>query len=74
MTSPRVVAKGANKVAFRIREIAVENDIPMVEDRNLAQNLYKLDLGEEIPPQFYQTVAEILAYVYGLKKKPAYEG
>ncbi|MBW2609911.1 MAG: flagellar biosynthesis protein FlhB [Deltaproteobacteria bacterium] len=71
MASPRVVAKGANMVAFRIREIAVENDIPLVENKMLAQNLYKLELGEEIPPQFYQAVAEILAYVYGLKKKKA---
>jgi len=69
MSAPRIVAKGANRVAFRIRELAEKHNIPLVENKILAQNLYKLDLGEEIPPQFYQAVAEILAYVYGLKKK-----
>ncbi|MBN2061874.1 MAG: flagellar biosynthesis protein FlhB [Deltaproteobacteria bacterium] len=69
MTAPRLVAKGANRLAFRIRELAREHGVPMVENKILAQNLYKLDLGDEIPPQFYKTVAEILAYVYGLKKK-----
>ena len=68
MTAPVIVAKGANNIAFKIREIAEEHNIPMVENKPLAQNLYKLDLGTEIPPQFYQAVAEILAYVYGLKK------
>ena len=69
MAAPTVVAKGANKLAFRIRELAEEHKIPVMENKILAQNLYKLDLGEEIPPQFYQAVAEILAYVYSLKKK-----
>jgi len=69
MISPMIVAKGANKVAFRIKTLATENHIPVVENRTLAQNLYKLDIGEEIPPHFYQAVAEILAYVYSLKKK-----
>jgi len=69
MTAPMVVAKGAEKVAFRIKTLAEENHIPLVENRTLAQNLYKLDIGEEISPQFYQAVAEVLAYVYGLKKR-----
>ncbi len=69
MTAPMIVAKGANKVASRIKILATENHIPVVENRTLAQNLYKLDIGEEIPPHFYQAVAEILAYVYSLKKK-----
>jgi flagellar biosynthetic protein FlhB len=42
--------------------------VPVVENRRLAQNLYKLELGEEIPSEFYKAMAEILAYVYGLKK------
>jgi len=66
--APVIVAKGANNIAFKIREIAKEHGIPMMENKPLAQNLYKLDIGTEIPPQFYQAVAEILAYVYGLKK------
>ena len=69
MSAPVITAKGAQKIARRIKEIAMENHIPLVENRLLAQNLYKLDIGEEIPPLFYQAVAEILAYVYGLKKK-----
>lgn len=69
MTAPRVVAKGAEGVASRIKALATLNHIPIVENRILAQNLYKLDLNEEIPAQFYEAVAEILAYVYGLKKE-----
>jgi len=68
MKAPVIVAKGANNIAFKIREIAREHNIPLMENKPLAQNLYKLELGSEIPPQFYQAVAEILAYVYGLKK------
>ena len=69
MKAPVIVAKGANNIAFKIREIASRHNIPLMENKPLAQNLYKLELGTEIPPQFYQTVAEILAYVYGLKKR-----
>lgn len=71
MRAPTVIAKGANNIAFKIREIAAKHNIPMIENKPLAQNLYKLDIGDEIPPQFYQAVAEILAYVYGLKNKRA---
>lgn len=66
--APVVVAKGAQLIAARIKEIALEHDIPVVENRPLAQNLYNLELGAEIPAETYQAVAEILAYVYGLKK------
>lgn len=70
MSAPTVVAKGANNIAFKIREIAKDNGIPLVENKPLAQNLYKfVDIGQEIPPDFYQAAAEILAYVYGLKNK-----
>ena len=69
MPAPRIVAKGANKIAERIKTLAKEHEIPVVEDKPLAQNLYKLEIGEEIPAQFYQAVAEILAYVYGLRRK-----
>ncbi len=71
--APLIVAKGANNIAFKIREIAAKHNIPLVENKPLAQNLYKLELGTEIPSQFYQAVAEILAYVYGLKKR-AFKG
>ncbi len=69
MRSPRIVAKGANRIAFRIREVAAEHGVPIVENKPLAQNLYKLELDDEIPSEFYQAVAEILAYVYSLKKR-----
>ena len=69
MPAPTVVAKGAEKIAQRIKALAKEHNVPIVEDRPLAQNLYKIDIGGELPSQFYQAIAEILAYVYGLKKK-----
>lgn len=69
MSAPKIIAKGADNIAMKIKELAKKHGIPMVENRPLAQNLYKLDLGQEVPPKFYQAVAEILAYVYGLKKK-----
>jgi len=69
MSAPTIVAKGAERIAFRIREVANEHQIPLVENKPLAQNLYKLEIGEEIPSQFYRVVAEILAYVYSLKNK-----
>ncbi|MBP8828561.1 MAG: flagellar biosynthesis protein FlhB [Desulfobacter sp.] len=68
MVAPTVVAKGAGAVAENIKKIAQENDVPIVEDKPLARNLYKsVDIGGQIPFEYYQTVAELLAYVYGLK-------
>ena len=68
--SPLIVAKGRNLIARRIKEIARENNIPIVENRPLAQSLYKLvDTGGMIPPDLYQAVAEVLAYVYKLTRK-----
>lgn len=70
MDAPSVVAKGSGSVAANIRRLARENDVPLVEDKPLARNLYKLvDIGEEVPLDYYQAVAELLAYVYGLKNK-----
>jgi flagellar biosynthetic protein FlhB len=69
MHAPTVTAKGAENLAERIKKLAREHDIPVIENRPLAQNLYHLDLGQEIPAETYQAVAEILAYVYGLKSK-----
>jgi flagellar biosynthetic protein FlhB len=69
MPAPKIIAKGARKVAQRIKEVARESDIPIVENKPLAQNLYKLEVGDEIPSEFYKAVAEILAYVYKLKKE-----
>jgi len=68
MDAPLVVAKGAEQLARRIRESALENGVPIVERKDLARALYRsVDVGQSIPPDLYQAVAEILAYVYRLK-------
>jgi len=68
MNAPQLVAKGAEKVAEKIREVAKKHGIQIVENKKLAQSLYTMvDLGHEIPGALYQSLAEILAYVYRLK-------
>ncbi|MDD5758833.1 MAG: flagellar biosynthesis protein FlhB [Desulfobulbaceae bacterium] len=70
MAAPQVVAKGAGVIAQRIREIAAENSVPLVENKPLAQALYKaVALNGSIPDDLFQAVAEILAYVFGTRKK-----
>ncbi|MGB9667939.1 MAG: flagellar biosynthesis protein FlhB [Thermosulfidibacteraceae bacterium] len=70
MDAPQVVAKGAGELALRIREIAREHNVPIVENRPLARALYRLvEVGDEIPQELYRAVAEVLAYVYRLKGK-----
>jgi flagellar biosynthesis protein FlhB len=68
MGAPTVTAKGAELIALRIKEIAREHNIPIVEDKPLARALYKsVKVGQEIPEQLFQTVAQLLAYIYKLK-------
>ena len=68
--APVVIAKGADYLAQRIKETARENKIEIVENKPLARMLYNnVDMGQEIPPELYQAVAEVLAFVYNLKKK-----
>jgi flagellar biosynthetic protein FlhB len=70
MAAPVVVAKGAGVLAQRIRRLALENNIPVVERKPLAQLLYKeVDIGKPISTDSYAAVAEVLAYVYQLKGK-----
>jgi flagellar biosynthesis protein FlhB len=70
MNAPRVVAKGRGYLAQRIRQIAVEHGVPILERKPLARALYRLvEVGQEIPEQYYSAVAEILAYVYELTGK-----
>jgi flagellar biosynthetic protein FlhB len=70
MYAPTVVAKGAGFVAERIREIAAAHGVPVIENKPVAQLLYKtIDVDQAIPEDLYRAVAEILAYVYGLKEK-----
>ncbi|MGM0452560.1 MAG: flagellar biosynthesis protein FlhB [Thermodesulfobacteriota bacterium] len=68
MEAPVVVAKGTDHLARRIREVGEENNVPRVEKPAVARALYQVEIGEAIPEQMYKAVAEILAYVYGLKK------
>jgi flagellar biosynthetic protein FlhB len=68
MAAPRVVAKGADFLAERIKEVAREHDVPLVENKPLAQALFKVaEIGDFIPVDLYRAVAEVLAYVYRLK-------
>lgn len=70
MAAPVVVAKGADFVAMRIREIAKENEIPIVENVPLARGLYKtVKVRHSIPRTFYKAVAEVLAFVYKIKRR-----
>ncbi|MDE7447369.1 MAG: flagellar biosynthesis protein FlhB [Lachnospiraceae bacterium] len=68
--APYVLAKGENHLAQRIKDVAKENDIEIVENKPLARMLYaNVEIGELIPPELYQAVAEVLAFVYHLKGK-----
>lgn len=72
MEAPRVVAKGADWMAFRIRELAAAHGVPIVEKPPLARALYaSVEVGRQISPEFYEAVAEILAYVYRLEGRAA---
>ena len=71
MAAPAVVAKGADEIAQRIRRIALENGVPIVERKQLARFLYHhVKVGQPIPSEKYAAVAEILRYVYELKGRP----
>jgi flagellar biosynthetic protein FlhB len=67
MAAPLVVAKGKNYLALRIRQRAIEHQVPIIENPPLARALYQsVDVGQEIPPHLYRAVAEILAYIFKL--------
>ena len=68
-SAPIVVAKGEDFLAMKIKEAAKENQIEIVENKPLARMLYaNVDVGEEVPPELYQAVAEVLAFVYSLRE------
>jgi len=70
MDAPRVVAKGADLIAQKIREVAAEHDIPIIENKEVAWMLYEnVEIGGEVPADLYQAVAEILVMLYRLKEK-----
>ncbi len=70
LPAPQVIAKGAGAVALRIRELAKEHEIPIVENKPLARTIFKtLKVGQIIPRELFNAVAEVLAYVYKLRRK-----
>ncbi|MBD3420599.1 MAG: flagellar biosynthesis protein FlhB [Chitinivibrionales bacterium] len=72
MATPRVVAKGKRQIARRIKDVAAEHAIPIVEDKPLARAMYdRVEPGDDIPLEFFAAVAEILAYVYRLQNRTA---
>lgn len=69
-SAPYIVAKGTDYMALKIKEVASKNDVTTIENRMLARGLYdQIEINESIPEEFYQAVAEILAYVYRLENK-----
>ena len=68
-STPSVVAKGAGEIADRIVKIAREHGIPVREDPDLVETLSKLDLDQEVPPELYHVIAEVLAWVYKINGK-----
>jgi len=67
--APKLVAKGKGYLAEKILELARQHHIPVREDKNLLQILSRLDLNQEIPPEVYRAVAEILAFIYRLSNR-----
>jgi flagellar biosynthetic protein FlhB len=71
MAAPVVIAKGIDLLAKRIRELALQNNVPVVERKELARALYaNVEIGQQVPAEQYAAVAEVIRYVYQLKKKP----
>jgi flagellar biosynthetic protein FlhB len=69
MEAPTIIAKGADYLALRMRNVARENEVPILERPALARDLYSsVEIGESIPERFYKAIAEILAYVYRLRR------
>lgn len=67
--APKVAAKGKGYLAEKILEMARTHNVPIREDKNLIQVLSRLELEQEIPPQVYQAVAEILSFIYRLSRR-----
>ena len=67
--APKVVAKGSGFIADRIMATAKQNSVPIYQNKTLASMLMAIELDREIPPELYQAVAEVLAYIYYVDKK-----
>jgi len=70
--APVVVAKGEGFVAEKIMEVGKEDNVPIVKDTALVEELTKIDLGDNIPPELYQVVAEILVFISDIDKQEEY--
>ncbi len=69
-SAPKVIAKGIDFIALKIKELARENDIPIIENPALARSIYsQVEIEQEVPEEFFRVLAEIFSYVYELKKK-----
>lgn len=74
-TAPKVLAKGADLLAQRMKTVAQEHEVPLVENRTLARTLYAtVEIGQQVPPELYQAVAEVLAFVYNLRRQKRQDG
>jgi len=70
MAAPIVIAKGARLLAERIRDLAIEHDVPIVEKPELARTLYRtIEVGQPVPENLFRAVAEVLAYVYRIDRR-----
>ncbi|AKF80761.1 flagellar biosynthetic protein FlhB/flagellar biosynthesis protein [Myxococcus fulvus] len=72
--APRVVAKGLRLKAEKIRAIAKEHGIPVMRNVPLANALYRVDVGQEVPEELYDAVAEVLNFIYELQREQAASG
>ncbi|MCK5111784.1 MAG: flagellar biosynthesis protein FlhB [Arcobacteraceae bacterium] len=69
-SAPKVIAKGIDFIALKIKDIARENDIPIIENPAMARALHdQIEVGQEIPEEFYRAIADIFSYIYNLKKQ-----
>jgi flagellar biosynthetic protein FlhB/flagellar biosynthesis protein len=68
-SAPRVIAKGLRVKAEKIKEIARQYDVPVMRNVGLANALYRVDVGEEVPEDLYDAVAEVLNFVYALQQE-----
>ncbi|MDC0714715.1 EscU/YscU/HrcU family type III secretion system export apparatus switch protein [Stigmatella sp. ncwal1] len=73
-SAPRVVAKGMRLKAEKIREIAKQYNIPIMKNLPLASALYRVDVGQEVPEELYDAVAEVLNFVYALQQEQQASG
>jgi flagellar biosynthesis protein FlhB len=75
MAAPVVLAKGLNSLALQIKQAAIWNNVPVLENPPLAHALYRaVDIGQQIPPKLYTAVAEILAFVYRMQNRARHSG